>query len=664
MNGILIKGLALSALLGLLFIACKSDSGKVQSYDTESPHVISLSPGDASSDVPVNTSLSVGFDEAMYPSTINFNSEDTNCSGSLQLSRDGFFSCVPMSSTSLSISPDKKVFSISPKSSLQGSATYKLKITTKAKDLALNPLKQDFVMSSGFTTRLLAGAQAIYFGDENTKENELTGTIKIERALNESGLTGYNLYWGSGPDTRLAGSSPMRYFYVSETKLEHYLENMAIPGGATHFLVYSATATGESLTPVSLDIPDTVLKMVADINSSGPANPHTYCVWNNKLYFSADDGTGTTGAELWEYDGVSSPKLAADIWGGPDSSMILPGKMVVFNNKLYFQARNGGFNNYELWSYDGTTASLVYDINQTVDGGSTFGSSPVELTVFDGKLYFYACGGTGSGCELWFWDGTAPSLGTTIKEIVDIAGGSSNSFIKDLTVFNGRLYFTANDNVTYGNEIWWYNGSTATLIYNTDYGALDIRTASASSDPEDITVFNGRLIFGADQGIGDGKELWFYDGFAPNPVLPANYNLLANITGDSSSSSPKGFTELNGKLYFSATTAAYGTELWVYNGVNPPNRISDIASGSASANPSFLTVYKDMLIFSATTAEHGTELYGYMTNDPSGSPFMIGDINNGAGGSMPEFLTIFNNRLYFTANDGIKGNEIWVFYIE
>ncbi|MFH2128815.1 MAG: Ig-like domain-containing protein [bacterium] len=644
MNGILIKGLALSALLGLLLIACKSDSGKVQSYDTESPHVISLSPGDASSDVPVNTSLSIGFDEAMYPSTINFNSEDTNCSGSLQLSRDGFFSCVPMSSTSLSISPDKKVFSISPKSSLQGSATYKLKITTKAKDLALNPLKQDFVMSSGFTTRLLAGAQAIYFGDENTKENELRGTIKIERALNESGLTGYNLYWGSSPDTRLAGSSPIRYFYVSETKLEHYLENMAIPGGATHFLVYSATATGESLTPVSLDIPDTVLKMVADICPGGSgSNPKHFTEYAGKLFFSADDCSGSAGEELWAYDGVNSTFLVKDIWAGSGGSF--PGKKVVYKGKLVFNASGIGVGD-ELWQYDDVTKTAI-ELSDSIINFGVADSKPRFPTIFNDNLYFRARDTT-NGNELWKYNGSTISLVSNMDSSSDNSLPDSTTDV--IAVYKEKLYFAANSGS--GNKLSSYDGATTPVTV----AACSSLTIPMPPLGAEFYEYSNKLFFRAEEA-SYGLEMWYYDGI--------NCSLLNDIFpgAAANSSEPKEFKEFNGKLFFQAQNSTNNRELWVYDGINPPSQVGDI-NPSASSNPSFLTVYKDMLIFSATTAEHGTELYGYMPNDPSGSPFMIGDINSGAGGSMPEFLTIFNNRLYFTANDGIKGNEIWVFYIE
>ena len=53
--------------------------------------------------------------------------------------------------------------------------------------------------------------------------------------------------------------------------------------------------------------------------------------------------------------------------------LISQNRLTVFNGKLYFQA-NGGTNGLELWAYDGTSASEVQDINP----GAGAGSNPVS----------------------------------------------------------------------------------------------------------------------------------------------------------------------------------------------------------------------------------------------------------------------------------------------
>lgn len=654
----------LTALIGSVFVACSGGEPEVESFDVESPWVSNVLPGENANNVSVNTEITVNFSEAMYPETIYFSEKDDDCSGSLQLSNDNFNSCVPMSRESLMYSQDNKSFTVSPQSQLLGYSTYKIRVTEDAKDLALNRMENRFEMTTGFETgeaELAPNqAQAIYFGDENTEEFQIRGTIKIERALDETGIDGYTLYWGSGPSEKLAGEPPISSFLVSDSTLEYTLTDMSIPAGATHFLVYTYNGSGESGRVTFLDIPDSILRMVADINVSGGSNPHSYKVWNNKLYFAADDGVN--GSELWEYDGFSSPVMTADIWIGANSSMLTHSEMVVFNNNLYFKAREGGFNNWELWRYDGMMTNQVYDINTQIDGGSTYGSMPDDFALLNGKLFFKACNGaTNNGCELWFFDGAmSPIPAINIDMVNDIVPGTPDSFIDSITLFNGKLYFGAND-ATFGNELWWYDGTTPTASRPANLDVVyNINTGASPSTPKNLVVYDNRLIFSADDGV-DGVEVWYYDG-TPSPILGVNIGKVGDINPGISDSFPKGFIEHNGRLFFAAMTNADGEELWVYDGTGSPYMAADIQAGAGSSNPSYMTRFGPHLFFTATTTEYGTEVHGY--NDMDNSSFRLTDINSGPAGSMPEFLTEFNGRLYFSADDGVSGKEMWVFYSE
>jgi len=90
-------------------------------------------------------------------------------------------------------------------------------------------------------------------------------------------------------------------------------------------------------------------------------------VFNNALYFSASDGV--TGVELWKSDGtVGDAVQVKDIAPGvgsvggiqaPLSSS--PSGFTVFNNALYFSA-DDGVSGRELWKTDGTVTMQVQDI--------------------------------------------------------------------------------------------------------------------------------------------------------------------------------------------------------------------------------------------------------------------------------------------------------------
>ena len=115
--------------------------------------------------------------------------------------------------------------------------------------------------------------------------------------------------------------------------------------------------------------------LVTDINEgSESSDPSSMTVFNDKLYFAADDGIN--GAELWSYDKTNGAVLIADIRAGSNSSN--PNWLLVFKDKLYFAA-NDGINGIELWSYDSTNgAVLAKDI-----------TNPSSITVFNDK-HLYA----------------------------------------------------------------------------------------------------------------------------------------------------------------------------------------------------------------------------------------------------------------------------------
>ena len=119
--------------------------------DTTAPTVYSTYPSDSASSVAPNTSLTVTFSEAMDTTTITTNSSGTSCLGTLQLSSDSFSTCVQMF-TSPTASDSNKTFTLDPASNLSYNTTYKVKVTTDAKDSAGNALASAYTHSTGFTT--------------------------------------------------------------------------------------------------------------------------------------------------------------------------------------------------------------------------------------------------------------------------------------------------------------------------------------------------------------------------------------------------------------------------------------------------------------------------------------------------------------------------------
>jgi hypothetical protein len=90
------------------------------------------------------------FSETISTSSITTNTSDTTCLGSFQLSSDNFTTCIKMSATP-SASDNATTFTATPTDNLSGGTTFKLRITTSAKDTSNNSLASTYT-TNGFTT--------------------------------------------------------------------------------------------------------------------------------------------------------------------------------------------------------------------------------------------------------------------------------------------------------------------------------------------------------------------------------------------------------------------------------------------------------------------------------------------------------------------------------
>jgi len=319
--------------------------------------------------------------------------------------------------------------------------------------------------------------------------------------------------------------------------------------------------------------------MFADYNTgSGGFNPSNLVELNGKLYFSGL--TATYGSEIYSFDGTNI-SIAADIKTGSSSSS--PGFILEMGGDLYFRAQEATTSTYrlykmnslnsynvvdnsllcglsaaklgtkvlfaagtvsgntQLYSTDGTTATLVKTINPSGTSSLTeFYTAPVL-----GKMFFQATDGT-NGKELWVSDGTA--AGTVM--LVDINSGIADSSPSNFYEYNGKVYFTANDG-TNGAELWVTDGTAVgtQMLKN-------INTAvSTGSSPGNFYAFNNKLYFAANDGA-TGTELWRTDGTS------AGTQLVFDINSGSGNSSPTDLISFNGDLYLAADNGTTGKELF------------------------------------------------------------------------------------------------------
>ena len=366
---------------------------------------------------------------------------------------------------------------------------------------------------------------------------------------------------------------------------------------------------------------------VFDINKgSGNSGPTNFIVFDGKLYFSADDISGENtggedkGRELWVTDGTAGgTNLVKDIRVG--SSNGSPFAFFIFNNKLYFSANDG--TGSDLWTTDGTDAGTTkIDL---FPGVTEAVQRAIEL---DGKVYMTGISTTGDTNDLIVWDGTtATNANTTandesilstmavlngkllmyasyepddatvdnelyefdpttgvFKLIKDIDPGTQNSSISNLTTLGSKVYFEAD------NELWETDGTEA--------GTIKVLKAEEAgvNNVTNFYAWDNKMFFEGDDGTGD--QLWVYNPSA-NSV-----SKISNISGTNNNHDPSDYVAYDGYLYYKGEDANdTSSHLFRTNGTTVEqldNTITDVDD---------LVLFNDKIYFEGDNGTTGRELF-------------------------------------------------------
>lgn len=272
------------------------------------------------------------------------------------------------------------------------------------------------------------------------------------------------------------------------------------------------------------------------------------------------------------------------------------------------------------------TPQLVKNIN-TQDQGTGFSSDNATM---DNNLFF------GSGKTLWKTDGT-PGGTVAVRDFsVENAVGLSRFIATANTVF----FMLAIDN---GYQLWKTNGSPAGTIMVKDFDInqpLFVRAAVGS------TVF-----FNLSQSA-TGYELWKTDGTEEGTLM------VKDINPGSANANPASLQNINGTLFFCATTSS-GTGLWKSDGTEAGTVI--IADLDAAVNSFSLTgdmvAMGNKAFFTADLPATGRELW--VSDGTAAGTTIVKEIYTGNTGSFPANLTVLGNKLCFSAQDAIN-RQVWI----
>jgi hypothetical protein len=102
--------------------------------------------------------------------------------------------------------------------------------------------------------------KGLEFVDEDGDKNEVSGTVTVQRATEESTIDEYALHWGKSATRKIAASSFLRDI-PKETSHDgtatwYMSRNTKIPEGATYLLLFSKNEHGDHPSPASLKVVD------------------------------------------------------------------------------------------------------------------------------------------------------------------------------------------------------------------------------------------------------------------------------------------------------------------------------------------------------------------------------------------------------------------------
>ncbi len=394
----------------------------------------------------------------------------------------------------------------------------------------------------------------------------------------------------------------------------------------------------------------------------------------DSLYFPWSDGV--SGQELWTVRSGENARLVEVSPGGggiePGLLGSSPNLLRNLNGTLYFAASDS-FNGQQMWRVNSQGAAEM--IEDSIPGGGLPSRSrpsyPEQFINVNGTLYFSAFDSV-NGLELRRLNAAG------VAEIIEdsIPGGGINPgvassipsgytpFLVSPTVAGGVLYFVAQQEST-GFELWMINPAGFAQIVDAGVTGEGIRPGKESAGIGDLTVANNRLYFHASDGV-NGEELWMItDNGQARMVEDAVAG--GGIAEDAAASEPQGLTVVNDRLYFTATSAASGRELWrvtdagIAELVQQKSDAGGISTGNTDSNPQSLTNISGTLYFSASPSGLDTRL---MRIDRAGVPEVVRTVSTSQEGAstsavtVPEFLTNAGGTLYFRAADE-NGSELW-----
>ncbi|RLN90564.1 hypothetical protein BBJ28_00018094 [Nothophytophthora sp. Chile5] len=382
---------------------------------------------------------------------------------------------------------------------------------------------------------------------------------------------------------------------------------------------------------------------------TGGSVPRFLCTVGNLLYFRGSDERH--GEELWESDGSTiGTRRLIDLAPGPEGSS--PADLVVLNGKLFFTA-SGIDVGWSLASamqcnsmrVSTTNNSLLYVVakSNTWDPVKSY-DCPIGshwASTDEAFEYLSTREATSEAEPYTFWD-TCDWKGYSF-------GGVS------------RKYFRFSD-----------SSITGALKHAGRLDSAPVEVSFVTTDFAGIVCIRSET----DTAVrGAGREMWTTDGSVEQT------RRVVDIRPGPKGSNPRYYTPFQSQwLLFQAETDVFGTELFKTDGTEAGTvMVEDIWHGPRSSNPSYFAEWTAVdgraRMYFAATAESGRELWATDAFSSFNSDrnrkvasssglvgtFMVLDVCTGSKSSEPRFLVaVVAVGVFFSASNCIHGRELWL----
>jgi len=322
------------------------------------------------------------------------------------------------------------------------------------------------------------------------------------------------------------------------------------------------------------------VSLVFDINpGTASSSPMLLTEFSGKLYFSAF--AAASGREAYVVNNGGQVSLIADLNPGAASSD--PSALFQFAGNLYFSAEVSGSRFLFREAPSGTSDPVLINLGTGV-------TDPRDFVTFGDKLYFSALD-PADGRELFAM--TVSGNGReTVTKVANLDGSLASSSPGDFFVFENNLYFTAT--TADGRELFRVS-STGTI------SQLDLNPGPTGSSPTGFVAFQGDMYFAAT--VGGTRGLWRLDT-STSALAAVAVPLPAGVTLPQEAV----FYSLANELFFAADGPA-GRELYRLTAGGGVTLAADVNAGPASSSPAEVILLGGKIYFVATEAGAGRELF-------------------------------------------------------